>query len=169
MSIREGVWQSKNDKEFILKSLGSGRRGDGRKLPDMRLLRLGFARAESQSSAEVQLGRTRVLAVVTGEVVPPFPDRPTEGFLYFNVELGPMASASMGEVSRNSPLAVEIARVIETSVRDSQALDTEALCILGGEKVWQLRCDVHILDHGGNLIDASTLATMAALRHFRRP
>ncbi|CAN0304496.1 unnamed protein product, partial [Ectocarpus fasciculatus] len=37
------------------------------------------------------------------------------------------------------------------------------------EKVWQLRCDVHILDHGGNLIDACTLATMAALRHFRRP
>lgn len=36
-------------------------------------------------------------------------------------------------------------------------------------QVWQLRCDVHILDHGGNLIDACTLATMAALRHFRRP
>lgn len=36
-------------------------------------------------------------------------------------------------------------------------------------QVWQLRCDVHILDHGGNLIDASTIATMAALRHFRRP
>ncbi|CAN0127716.1 unnamed protein product, partial [Hapterophycus canaliculatus] len=37
------------------------------------------------------------------------------------------------------------------------------------KKVWQLRCDVHILDHGGNLIDACALATMAALRHFRRP
>ena len=32
------------------------------------------------------------------QVVPPFPDRPTEGFLHFNVELGPMAAASMGEV-----------------------------------------------------------------------
>ncbi|CAN0438070.1 unnamed protein product, partial [Laminaria digitata] len=36
---------------------------------------------------------------------------------------------------RNSPLSVEIARVIEIGVRDSQALDTEALCIIGGEKV----------------------------------
>lgn len=36
---------------------------------------------------------------------------------------------------RNSPVSVEIARVIEIGVRDSQALDTEALCILGGEKV----------------------------------
>lgn len=32
------------------------------------------------------------------QVVPPFPDRPTEGFLHFNVELGPMAAASVGEV-----------------------------------------------------------------------
>ncbi|CAN0428978.1 unnamed protein product, partial [Hapterophycus canaliculatus] len=36
---------------------------------------------------------------------------------------------------RNSPLSVEIARVIEVGVKESQALDTEALCIIGGEKV----------------------------------
>lgn len=68
MSIREGSWQSKNDREFILRSLRSGRRGDGRKTGDMRLLRMVFARAEGQASAEVQLGRTRILAVVSGEV-----------------------------------------------------------------------------------------------------
>lgn len=47
--------------------------------------------------------------------------------------------------------------------------DTEALCVVAGEKVWQLRVDVHILDHGGNLIDAAALAAIAALQHFRRP
>ena len=47
--------------------------------------------------------------------------------------------------------------------------DTEALCIVAGEKVWQLRVDVHILDHGGNVIDAAALAAIAALQHFRRP
>lgn len=36
---------------------------------------------------------------------------------------------------RNSPLSVEIARMIEIGVKESQALDTEALCIIGGEKV----------------------------------
>lgn len=36
----------------------------------------------------------RVLSVVSAEVVPPYPDRPTEGFLNFNVELSPMASIS---------------------------------------------------------------------------
>jgi hypothetical protein len=34
----------------------------------------------------------RVLAVVTSEIVPPYPDRPTEGFLNLNVEFSPMAS-----------------------------------------------------------------------------
>lgn len=68
MAIREGPWQSKNDHDFILRALRSGRRADGRKLGDMRMLRMVFARAEGQASAEIQLGRTRVLGVVTGEV-----------------------------------------------------------------------------------------------------
>lgn len=68
MSIRDGPSQSKNDQEFIIRSLRGGRRVDGRKLGEMRLLRMVFARAEGQASAEIQLGRTRVLAVVTGEV-----------------------------------------------------------------------------------------------------
>lgn len=68
MATRGGTWQSNNDHEFILRSLRSGRRVDGRKLGDMRALRMVFARAEGQASAEIQLGRTRVLAVVTGEV-----------------------------------------------------------------------------------------------------
>ncbi|CAM9602951.1 unnamed protein product, partial [Ascophyllum nodosum] len=167
MAVREGLWQSINDHDFILRSLRKGKRVDGRRLEDMRLLRMVFSRAEGQASAEIQLGRTRVLAVATGEVVPPFPDRATEGFLHFNVELSSMAASSFGE--RSSIVSAEIARVIEIGVRDSQALDTEALCIIGGEKVWQIRCDIHVLDHGGNLMDACTLATMAALRHFRRP
>lgn len=68
MALREGAWQSKNDHDFILRALRSGRRADGRQLGDMRLLRMVFARAEGQASAEIQLGRTRVLGVVTGEV-----------------------------------------------------------------------------------------------------
>lgn len=68
MAIREGAWQSKNDHDFILQALRSGRRADGRRLGDTRLLRMVFARAEGQASAEIQLGRTRVLGVVAGEV-----------------------------------------------------------------------------------------------------
>ena len=45
-----------------------------------------------QASAEIQLGQTRVLTVVTSEITPPYPDRPTEGFLNINVEYSPMAT-----------------------------------------------------------------------------
>ena len=68
MAIREGLWQSKNDHDFILRSLRNGQRVDGRQLADMRLLRMVLGRSEGQASAEIQLGRTRVLGVVTGEV-----------------------------------------------------------------------------------------------------
>jgi exosome complex component RRP45 len=43
------------------------------------------------------------------------------------------------------------------------------LCIIAGLKCFHIRADVHILDHDGNIIDATCLALIAALLHFRRP
>ncbi|KAL2047129.1 hypothetical protein N7G274_001148 [Stereocaulon virgatum] len=36
-------------------------------------------------------------------------------------------------------------------------------------QVWSLRADIHVLSHAGNLITATSLATLAALRHYRIP
>jgi len=49
----------------------------------------------------------RVLAVVSCEVVQPRPQRPTEGQLFFNIELSPMASPAF-EIGRlvNLPVAL---------------------------------------------------------------
>jgi exosome complex component RRP45 len=121
MAIREGKCQSLNTSAFVLESLQRGRRIDGRVLTAMRSLRFTFTRAEGQASAEVQLGRTRALAVVSSEVVPPYPDRPADGLLSFSVELSKMAEASIG-AQRSPPIAAEIVRIIERGVRDSQAL-----------------------------------------------
>jgi len=168
-SIKETVDQSANEKTFLIEALHSSqKRIDGRAPMEMRQIKLSFGRADSESSAEVQLGQTRIFAVVSGEVVAPFLDRATEGFLQFNVELSEMACPSV-EGGRAATVTSELTRVIERAVRDSQALDTESLCIIAGEKVWSIRCDIRILNHGGNLIDSTVLATMAALQHFRRP
>jgi exosome complex component RRP45 len=32
-----------------------------------------------------------------------------------------------------------------------------------------IRCDIYIIDNGGNLIDCASIATISALLHFRRP
>ena len=58
--------------------------------------------------------------------------------------------------------------MLEKAIRRSNALDTESLCILAGQKCWNVRADVHVLDYDGGLIDASCIAVTAALRHFRR-
>ena len=36
-------------------------------------------------------------------------------------------------------------------------------------QVWSIRADLHVLNHDGNLIDACSMAAIAALAHFRRP
>ncbi len=167
--IKQGEDLSVNEREFILAALkDTDYRADGRTTRDTRPLRMTYARAEGQASAEIQLGKTRVLTVVTGEINPPYPDRPTEGFLNLNVEYSPMATLGIDN-ARSSPTLVEVDRVIERCLRQSRAMDTEALCVIAGHKVWSLRCDVRILDDCGNVVDAACLATVAALLHFRLP
>lgn len=52
---------------------------------------------------------------------------------------------------------------------DSNCIDLESLCILVEEQAWEVRVDIHVLNHEGNLIDAATLAALGALCHFKRP
>ncbi|KAG2500081.1 hypothetical protein HYH03_002358 [Edaphochlamys debaryana] len=114
------------------------------------------------------MGSTRVMAVVTAALEAPFPDRPSEGPLRFNVEFSPMASPAF-EPGRPGDDAVQVARLVERALRQSGAVDQEALCVVAGRKVWSLRVDCHVLDHGGNLVDACVAAALAALMAFRRP
>ena len=62
-----------------------------------------------------------------------------------------------------------LSRILEKAIRRSNAIDTESLCIVAGTKCWAVRADVHVLDFDGGLIDASCIAIIAALQHFRRP
>lgn len=105
--------------------------------------------------------------VVSCEVVKPYPDRPTEGFFKFNASFSPMASPAFG--GRVSSQGVEIGRIVERGLRESGAIDTEALCIIAGEKVWSVRLDMHIIDDHGNLTDCCSIGAITALHHFRRP
>jgi exosome complex component RRP45 len=76
---------------------------------------------------------------VSGEIVAPYLDRPTEGFYSFNIDFSPMADPSL-EMARG--FLVEVGRVVERGLRESRAIDTEALCIVAGQKVKNiLRCE----------------------------
>lgn len=157
---------SLNERTFILEALRDGKRVDGRRAYDLRSVYATFG--EQLGQVEVQMGTSRVMSVITAEIVAPRSERGTEGLFQFQTEFSPMACIEFGQERRNTA-QVELGRIVERGLRESRAIDTEALCIVAGRKVWCIRCHIHVLDHGGNLIDCASLATILGLLHFRRP
>ncbi|XP_023332130.1 uncharacterized protein LOC111704209 [Eurytemora carolleeae] len=106
---------------------------------------------------QVRLGKTRILAQVSAQVVEPMFTRPNEGTLQVNVELTSLGSPSF-EGGRAGDQGVELSRLLERTLKESRCLDLESLCIVSEEKVWEIRLDIHVLNHEGNLFDASSIA-----------
>ncbi|XP_075506261.1 exosome complex component RRP45A-like isoform X2 [Primulina tabacum] len=152
-----------NEKKFIETALLSDLRIDGRGPFDYRNVAIKFGREDG--SSEVQLGQTHVMGFVTSQLVQPYRDRPNEGTLSIYTEFSPMADHSF-EIGRPGVFAVELGRIVD---RGLKAVDTESLCVVAGKWVWSIRIDLHILDNGGNLVDAANIAALVALLTFRRP
>ncbi|KAF2270081.1 exoribonuclease [Lojkania enalia] len=157
---------SVNERAFIQQALQENVRLDGRAFDAFRPLELTFG--DEYGVADVQLGKTRVIARISVDVTAPLPERKFDGIFQIVAEFSPMASPAF-EVGRPTDAEVILSRILEKAIRRSNALDTESLCIIAGLKCFALRADVHIIDHDGGLIDASCIAVMAALQHFRRP
>ena len=154
---------AKMKEKTIVDLVGKGKRVDGRELNSHRDLKIDVGIIEkANGSAQVRLGKTKVLVGVKVEIGEPFPDVPDEGVLTVNAELVPLASPSFepGPPDENS---IELARVVDRGIRESKALDLKKLCIQAGKKVFIVFVDIYILDHDGNLIDASSMASLAAV------
>ncbi|SCV66961.1 BQ2448_5607 [Microbotryum intermedium] len=156
-----------NESQFLHHALSQGLRLDSRQPYELRAIELDFLRG-SWGAVECRLGHTRVLAQVSAEIVRPLPDRPYEGFLNISSELSPMASTNH-EVGRSSDEQTLVTRLLEKTLRRSECVDREALCIVAGQRVWSIRVDVHFLNDQGNLLDCASIAAITALRHFRKP
>ena len=122
----------------------------------------------ADSSVLVKLGHTQVLAGVKLEVGQPFPDNPNEGVLIVNAEYIPAASPTF-EPGPPDENAIELARVIDRSIREPRAVALDKLAILPGKKVWVIWLDIYVLDHDGNLMDASMIAAMIVLANTKIP
>jgi exosome complex component RRP42 len=149
--------------------LEKGTRADGRTLLDTREIKIEQGIIEkAEGSARVLLGKTEVVVGVKVETGEPFADTPKDGVMTVNAELVPLASPNFepGPPDENS---IELARVVDRGIRESHAVDTEKLCIEEGKQVFVVFVDVYVLNHDGNLIDASALAAMAALLNTKMP
>ncbi len=157
------------DPETIMRSLmlrdliGTGRRTDGRSLGQMRpfTVETGVI-AQSDGSARVRLGGTELVVGVKLMPASPYPDHPDEGVIHTSLQLLPIASPSFDRDM--SMEATEMARVVDRGVRNSGMIDMKGMCISPGERVWGLYLDIHVLDHDGNMLDASTLGIVLSMR-----
>ena len=146
-----------------------GKRLDQRGLLDYRPIKIEQGLIErAEGSARVLLGKTDILCGVKVETGEPFPDTPDNGVMTVNAELVPLASPNFEPGPPNED-SVELARVVDRGIRESHAIDTEKLCIEPGKKVFVVFVDVYVLNHDGNLIDASALAAMSAIMNTKMP
>lgn len=157
-------------RSHIISLLNANTRLDGRKFTEYRKpieVEYGIAKT-AEGSARVKIGETEVIVGVKMDVVEPYPDTPDEGTIIVGAELLPLSNPEF-ELGPPGIQAIELARVVDRSIRESKAINFKKLCIEKGEKAWALLIDICTLNDAGNLFDASSLAALAALKDTRFP
>jgi exosome complex component RRP42 len=150
-------------KKRITELLANDQRVDERGLTEYRKIEIESGVIErAEGSARVRLGKTDVMVGVKISTGTPFPDTPDSGVLTVNAELVPFAAVAF-EPGPPGEEAVELARVVDRGIRESKAIDVEKLCVKSGKLVFVVFVDIYVLNYDGNLIDASTMAALAAL------
>ncbi|MFW9805591.1 MAG: exosome complex protein Rrp42 [Candidatus Thorarchaeota archaeon] len=158
------------DREFIADLLQKGERIDGRAFNEYREIEIeaNVVPAKAEGSALVRLGNTSVVAGVKVLVGEPYPDSPDEGVTMVTAEMSPIASP-LFDLGPPKEDAIELARVVDRGVRESETVDVKKLSIVEGKKAYMVFADVYPLEYDGNLIDASSIAVNVALLTTKYP
>jgi len=153
---------------YVKGLLAKGMRGDGRGMYDFRKIRIvKGTMGNAEGSAQVELGRTKVLAGVKLSLEKPMEDTPDQGNMTVAAEMLPLASPKF-ETGPPSPEAIELSRVVDRGIRAGSCIDLKSLFI-DTEHVWGVYIDIYVLNYGGNLFDACELAAMSALTNTTVP
>jgi len=168
MSDKDVVLPNINKKR-ITELLKEGKRLDGRSNYDFRdvVVETGISN-KAEGSARVKIGKTEVIVGVKMNTQEPYPDHDDEGTMSVSMEYSPIC----GERYESGPPginAIETARVVDRGVRESGFIDWKKLCIKKGEKVWSFNVDIYCINDDGNVLDASGIATVVALRTAKFP
>jgi exosome complex component RRP42 len=147
----------------------TSKRLDGRAVGDYRKIEVEKNISKNaEASVRVKFGETEVLAGVKMAVTTPYPDSPNEGTFMTSAELHPMASQQF-DIGKPGIESIELGRIIDRGIRESGFIDFKKLCIIEGEKVWQVFLDIVTLNDDGNLLDVAGLAGLIAVGNARIP
>jgi len=150
-------------REYLAKLAGQGKREDGRGFDEFRPITIETnVISKAEGSARVKIGNTQVVAGIKMSVGEPYSDSPESGVMVTAAELIPLASPDF-EAGPPREKAIELSRVVDRGIRESGVIELDKLCIEPKEKVWVVFIDIHIIDYDGNLFDAASLASLAAL------
>jgi len=157
------------NKKRIIELLKENKRLDTRTNFDFRDIEIetGISN-KAEGSARVRIGKTEVIAGVKMATQEPYPDHEDEGTMSTSMEFSPISGARY----ENGPPkidAIEVARVVDRGLRESGFIDWKKLCIKEGEKVWSISIDIYCINDDGNVIDASALAALVALKTSKFP
>ena len=156
-------------KNQILELLKEGKRIDGRALDEVRELTIDVGVIpKAEGSARARLGDTEVVAGVKVQPERPFPDTGDQGMLICTAEILPIAHNDV-ETGPPGPPVVELARVTDRGIRESKMLDMKQLVLEKNKSVIGIFCDNAVTDHDGNLFDACSYATTAAINSCKIP
>jgi exosome complex component RRP42 len=150
-------------RDFIYNLAKNGKRQDGRDLLKFRDIKIETGLiSKAEGSARVKIGNTQVIAGIKMDVGEPYPDTPESGVITTAAELNPLASPDF-ESGPPREDAIELARVVDRGIRESEVIELDKLCIEPKEKIWIVFIDIHIIDYDGNLFDAASIAALAAI------
>lgn len=122
----------------------------------------------AEGTARVRIGKTEVIVGVKMDTQEPYPDHEDEGTMVTGMEFSPIS----GERYESGPPqmdSIEVARVVDRGIRESGFIDWKKLCIKAGERVWSIMIDIYCINDDGNVMDASAIGAVAALKFARFP
>jgi exosome complex component RRP42 len=156
-------------KQQMWDALSRGKRLDGREFNETRQLEIeADIIKKANGSARVKLGDTQVIAGVKIETGEPFEGLENKGALIVSAEVLPTASPYI-EPGPPDEEVVELARVVDRGVRESEMIDLEKLVLVPGKVVYTIFVDCSVINADGNLFDATSYATVAALVTAKLP
>ena len=156
-------------KQQMWDSISKGKRLDGRNLDEIRPIEIEFdIIKKANGSAKVKLGNTEVVAGVKVETGEPFEGLENKGALILSAEVLPTASP-YSEPGPPDEETIELARVVDRGVRESQMVDLDKLVLIPGKTVYTIFVDCSIINTDGNLFDATLYAVISALISSKLP
>ncbi|MBM3896419.1 MAG: exosome complex protein Rrp42 [Thaumarchaeota archaeon] len=153
----------------IVDLLAQDKRIDGRAFDQPRLLSIETGVIpKANGSARVHLGNTEIVTGVKIQPDKPFPDLGDKGIFICTAEILPLAHPD-AEPGPPGEDVIELARVVDRGIRESGMIDMSQLVLEKDKSVIGIFADNSVVDHNGNLFDACSYATTAAILSCKVP